>query len=202
MCPRSIVVDALQNEFKLSENACIYLYFDHRDQESQGLKNLISCLLTQLVQLRGESFEPSKELKKAYNAFKQKGMHPTIPESVDILKAELSWYSRIYLVVDALDECLDHPLQNNREEFLRFVLDLPAHISVLLTSRTSSVIEKEVNPDGEIKIAADEGDLRGYIQSRFEGHANIKDFIQAGTRKNPEFLNTVISRIIKRSEGM
>ncbi|KXJ85309.1 hypothetical protein Micbo1qcDRAFT_223463, partial [Microdochium bolleyi] len=199
----SIAIRDLQSISRNGSRACVYVYFNHREPERENLRKVVLSLLAQLVHLQGETYEPSQAVKEVHDRFRLKGMHPTLSESIDILEAEVKVYSRVYLVVDAVDECSDNQPHSNREEFLHFVRGLPDNVSVLLTSRPDEGIRRRVKADCEIPVKASADDLRSYIETRLDSRGRTGALIRSAIPlKGPGYKDSAINRVIEKSEGM
>ena len=211
--PRSIVVDHLVTQ--RSDNgtsACLYVYFDHRDQKRQDVKNLLPSLLAQLIRARGEA---SKEVSTIHETFKVKGMPPTTDEYLDVISSEIKSLHRVYIVVDALDECLHDPELNIREEFVGALRRLPQTTRLLFFSRHDQSIGLLVNPDASLSVVADKTELGIYVRSRIAGRTDLKKLIDdksgvgqgngglKGILKGTvSFMDYVVNTVVDRSDGM
>ncbi len=99
----SIVIHHLENEFKNEANIGIaYLYCNYRQQQQQRAKDLLSSLLKQLAQRQSSV---SAEVKELYKHHKKKQTEPSFHDIVQVLQSTIQLYSRVFIIVDALDEC-------------------------------------------------------------------------------------------------
>jgi hypothetical protein len=99
----SIVVDELTTRFSNDPAIGIaYIYCNFRRQEEQKIDNLLASLLKQLAEN-----QPSLPgtVKEIYDQHKTKRTRPSLEEVSRSLQAVTALYSRIFIVVDALDEC-------------------------------------------------------------------------------------------------
>jgi hypothetical protein len=137
----SIVVEDLTTRFRNDKSVGIAcLYFNFRRQHEQKLEDQIASLLKQLLQRL--SSVPDN-VKFIYNQHKDKQTRPSLDEILKTLESIITTYSRVYIVVDALDEC---QLSGGcRPKFLSSVLGLQARTGARLfvTSRPIPDIEKE-----------------------------------------------------------
>ena len=126
------MINYLQREFKDQNIPVICLYMDYKESKTQTRENLLGSLLKQLVQLRKlRAISPS--LKEAYASAKAINAKATPIELCKLLKAELKNYSRIFLVVDALDECMP---SSRRDELMADLRKLQQeNLSLMVTSR-------------------------------------------------------------------
>lgn len=213
----SIVVDHLMR--KRGDHgtaACIYVYFDHGDQKRQDVKNLLPCLLSQLIIARGQV---SNEVNQVYHSCRVSGAYPTQEQYLEMITAEIKSLRRAFVVVDALDECKHEAGEFNvRDEFVGVVKKLPSNSRILFFSRPDESIRALVNPDAHLSIVAKKEDLVKYIKSRINNWNELKRLIDdkdAATRnyyaKRPgraaevaatPFLDNVVSTVVKASDGM
>lgn len=101
----SIVINHLQEKFQTQDSPVICMYLDYKESRAQTLENLLGSLLKQLIQLKA-SRSVSMELQELYRKARRIGNpEPGLKDICKILYTEIANYKRIYLVVDALDEC-------------------------------------------------------------------------------------------------
>ena len=137
----SIVINYLQNSLKDERTPVIFIYFNHKDSLDQTLPNLIGSLLKQLVQFRAPA-PPSESIKKLWEVTMQKET-PDLDELARTLRSELESFDRVFLIVDALDEC---PTDVVRSKLLEILKDLQeTNLSLMITSRP---IENKFGPAG------------------------------------------------------
>jgi hypothetical protein len=103
----SIVIDYLCSKFRKGDvhddgNIGIaYLYCNFR-QEKQKSEDLLASLLKQLTRDRS-SFPDS--VKSLHSSHKEKQTRPLLGELLQALQSVAALYSRVFIIVDALDEC-------------------------------------------------------------------------------------------------
>lgn len=153
---RSVVVHHLQKQFLKDDTiAVLYIYFDYNSQNKLTMPRLLECLLRQLVRIRALS-----STADILSDYKRKDSRPSPDEIADMLAAEFASYSRVLLLVDALDEspddvgpCIGHVLSAMFSE----------NISMLFTSRDIPEISQTFANDARIEIVAHDKDIRAYI---------------------------------------
>ncbi|KAI1260077.1 ankyrin repeat-containing domain protein [Xylariaceae sp. FL1019] len=197
----SIVIDHLKARIKGDSRdnsaACIYVYFDHNDREPYTILNLYLCLLAQLVQHRDHF---SKELNIAFRHYQEKAMFPSPSEILDILITEMSSFSRIDIILDALDECSSE-VGNIRAEFMKTVRIFPDNVFILATTRPDLEISREMKASEELTIAAHDEDLKKYLDGYRNDAAQGK--LQALVASAGEtFWPETVDTIIEKSQGM
>jgi len=128
----SIVINHLQEQFEGAITPVVYLYLNHKEKQMQTLVNLLSSLLKQLVE-HHNSNRISAEIKNLY--LKAREARPQIKEIDELLRSSLKDFKRVFIVVDALDEC---------PEDLRIELSRRLHairskeVSLMVTQRAES----------------------------------------------------------------
>ncbi|KAF7557074.1 hypothetical protein G7Z17_g893 [Cylindrodendrum hubeiense] len=131
----------------------IYIYFNFRRNDEQKVVDLLACVLKQLSQGRGSL--PDAILTAIYCA------------------AHL--YSRIFVVLDALDEC--QTFDGCRTEFLKHMFDFQAKFgaNIFATSRSVPDITESFKGKPSLEIQASESDVVEYIC----GHMfRLPDFVE------------------------
>src|SRR6266516_4828685 len=99
----SIVVEHLWTKFQEDTGVGIaYLYCNFQRQHEQKPADLLMNLLKQLVRERNTIPETIKSL---YNLHKDKRSRPSLDEILKELHSVVRLYSKIFIIIDALDEC-------------------------------------------------------------------------------------------------
>lgn len=161
----SIVVDDLSARFRNDRSVGVaYLYCDFRRQGEQTSEDLLASLLKQLAQDRPSLPDSVKSL---YDQHKNKGTRPTLGDISRALQWVADLYSRVFVVIDALDEC--QVSGGCRSAFLLQIFSLQANrsASVLATSRPIQEIENEfVKRSMILRISATDEDVETYLDGR------------------------------------
>jgi hypothetical protein len=99
----SIVVEELATRFSNDPNVGIaYLYRNFRRKDEQKAQDLLASLLKQLSEERSSLPDSVKSL---YDKHKEKRTRPSLDEISRTLQSVAGTYSRVMIIVDALDEC-------------------------------------------------------------------------------------------------
>lgn len=104
-------------------------------------------------------------------------------------------YSRVFIIVDALDEC--QASNGCRKRFLSEIFDLqPKYgINVLATSRFMPEVLQEFEGSVRLEIRARQEDVRVYIDREMSPH-------RAFLRRNQELQEEVKTKIVELVQGM
>ncbi|KAH7349793.1 hypothetical protein B0T11DRAFT_134733 [Plectosphaerella cucumerina] len=110
----SIVVDDLQSRLTNDEHASMaYLYCNFRRQQEQTVEHLLSSILHQLAQDQPSLPEFLRNIRRKH----KKNTKPSLEQLFTTLQVLMGSIPRVYIVVDALDEC--QLSDGSRARFLR-----------------------------------------------------------------------------------
>jgi hypothetical protein len=189
----SIVVNDLAMRFADDPTIGIaYIYFNFRRQEEQKAEELLANLLKQLAQC-GSSLPDSME--SLYDKHKGKHTRPSINEISKAIQSLSAIYSRVFIIVDALDEC--QASNGCRARFLSEIFSLQEEcgVNLLVTSRFIPDITERFKQAITLKIRASDEDVRRYI----DGHMfRLPGFIV----RSLELQEEVKTKIIESVQGM
>ncbi|KAF4943282.1 hypothetical protein FSARC_14963, partial [Fusarium sarcochroum] len=170
----SIVIDELTTRFKNVESIGIaYIYGSYRRQDEQNAKNLLENLLKQLAQ--GRSALPVG-VKSLYHKNKSIGTRPSFDELSATLQSVVGLYSRIFIVVDALDE-----------------LKAKYKAKLFATSRFIPEIIESFKGSTTFEIRAHDEDVRRYLDGRIS---------QSGQKLLQTHRDVIKTEITKAVDGM
>ena len=189
----SIIVDELITRFSNDPTVGIaYLYCNFRQQDEQKAQDLLASLLKQLSEERSSLPDSVKSL---YNKHKEKRTQPSLDEISITLQSVGAAYARVFIIVDALDECQIY--NGYRQNLLSSLFDLQERYraNLFATSRPILSIEKEFEKNSKLEIRASEQDVRRYLN----GHMRLLPGFVTRSIKLQEEIKTAI---IKAIEGM
>jgi hypothetical protein len=176
------------------------VYFDYVEQKQQTYENLLADLLHQLLRLRDRV---TPEVQAIYDNMTASGKpRPGPDEYINMIKSEIETFTKVFIVVDALDECLDEPPDDTAIKFVRALDQLPKRTRILFTSRPMTTINDRIKADKTITVQTDVNDLTAYFENRINNTDSLKKLVEQGTQKNPRFLQNAVGTIIGRSQGM
>ncbi|KAJ5744091.1 hypothetical protein N7533_008961 [Penicillium manginii] len=157
------VIDNLMTKFYDDDSTGLaYIYFNFRRQHEQELENLLASLIKQLSQTM--RVLPEK-VTKLHTKHEEKNTRPSVDELSEALLSTVKIYSKVFIVIDALDEC--HIPDGRLSRFLSevFYLQKKSAVNVLATSRPIPEIEMKFQGHPSKNISASEEDIRKYIDN-------------------------------------
>ncbi|KAE8448932.1 hypothetical protein EG329_008728 [Mollisiaceae sp. DMI_Dod_QoI] len=187
----SLVIDQLRRTFAGQDVAVAFFYFDYRSQDYQTPANVIASLLKQIV-AQSSILPPSAS--ELYEKFKKQRDCPQFQELQNTPLLVLRDFSRLFLVIDALDEC---DAKKHRKPFLKVLKDLEStSAKVFVTSRPHpDDIKKSLCSCPKIKVEASDEDIRKYLAHKIEQDGDT-DLI------DEKLKDEIVSSITNGARGM
>ena len=186
----AIVIDDLQEQFRGNQSIGIaYIYCNFRRQHEQRADDLLVSLLKQLTH-RCSSFPQSVE--DLYNRHKKDRTRPSFNEISKTLLSLATEYSRIFIAVDALDECEDSSRDRMLAEIFALRSRIKISMNIIATSRMNDTIRRRFDGFQLLEIYARDEDIQNYVAmqtKRLENDLlddNIREKIQNGVAKAAE----------------
>ncbi|KAI3573063.1 hypothetical protein IWW34DRAFT_888169 [Fusarium oxysporum f. sp. albedinis] len=161
----SIVVDFLDSKCgNDAEIGITYIYCSSGRQHEQKVDDLVASVLKQLTQCRSSLPESVRSLYDQHNA---KRTRPSLDEISALLQSVVAMYSRIYIIVDALDECRSSVGCRTRFLSELFNLQTKYGANIFATSRSiPEIVDCFKNSlSREIEIRANPNDVARYLES-------------------------------------
>ncbi|KAL8905153.1 MAG: hypothetical protein Q9207_002812 [Kuettlingeria erythrocarpa] len=119
---------------------------------------------------------------------------PGWEDIIRIFQDSIDTLDTVYLVVDALDECLE----DTRKILLDYFRSLPANTRLLVTTRHIAEITDEFRDCPKVQIRADPVDLRKYITTRIAGNRRLEGYVL-----NDSSLKThICDKVTTKADGM
>jgi hypothetical protein len=189
----SIVVDELLTRFENDRTIGIaYVYCNFRQKQEQTAETLIASLLKQLSQKLADLPESVKSL---YDKHQDQRTRPSTDELSRTLQLVAALHSRVFILVDALDEC--QTSEQCRSRLLReiFAVQAQCGANIFATSRHIPEIEDRFNGSILLEIRASPGDVGAFV----DGHLNL---LPSFVGRSPALQEEVRDAIINVVDGM
>ena len=179
-----------------------YFYFDFNNVECQKVENCISSIIAQLCSV------VTKIPEILATQYEKCGGRAKI-EKHDLMKSLRLWATHdelkeIFLVFDALDECVDNERRKLRKELLEVITEIsdysPSNMHLLVTSRPEYDIKEKLTPLAKSSAIAIQGSV---VKSDIELHINSELLVDAKLRKWPDETKEAIKQaLLLRADGM
>ncbi|KAH8648264.1 hypothetical protein BGZ60DRAFT_390514 [Tricladium varicosporioides] len=165
------------------------IYCNYKEADIQSPVNLLASIYFQLV---SEDSALPIELERLYSNGKNrlKRMRPTFLEIKSLLAAKISGYSRIFLIVDALDELPE----NSRRILITTVQTVRPDINLLVTSRYLDNIALDLKDWVKLEIKASRGDIEAYVKHRLSEGNRLEKLVNRDIALKKVVVVTVVEK--------
>ncbi|KAK6514668.1 hypothetical protein TWF281_004865 [Arthrobotrys megalospora] len=151
----SVIVNDLNRRFHQDPNVgVVYIYCNYKRQEEQRVDQFLANILKQLCQRQSSL---PKAIRDFHERRKSEQTQPLLTELSTILQLVVALYSRVFITIDALDECQVQTRVKLLEEV--FSLQTKCGVNFIATSRFIPEITKEFEAFPLLEIRASDVDI-------------------------------------------
>ncbi|KAI1387916.1 ankyrin repeat-containing domain protein [Hypoxylon trugodes] len=187
----SIIVDKLKALFGDDQNVGIaYIYFNFRRTHEQKTEDLFKCLLKQLTQC--QPFLP-EGLEKLYEKHDRERTKSSFDEVLQVLRYTAGLYTKIFILVDAVDECETSCRSRFLDEL--FAIQAECGVNIFATSRSIPDIAKKFDSSSSLEIRANNTDIRMYLGENIQQLTAFDDW-------NQKLRDEIVTSISSVVDGM
>ena len=163
----SLVIDDLCDGPCEEEIAIAMFYCDFRDRQEQTTTNIMGAILKQLVAIGGVLEGVQKAFKKAKNEVGGRGLR--LPDMVQMLKQAVATLPRVFICIDALDECLPEHLLKLLKS-LKDILKVSPRMRIFVTGRPQvrEEITRYFTTGVVVPISPKTDDITRYLENKLE----------------------------------
>ncbi|KAJ7118107.1 ankyrin repeat-containing domain protein [Mycena epipterygia] len=154
----SIIVDILRTELESHNIGVAAIYLNHKETDAQSPSKLLASLWRQLV-FRKPIWSTIHQL---YEKHHEPRTRPSLDEDQAVLCSIIAEYSKVFILVDALDE---YP-EMQRDVLLRLLCTLGPGVNLLVTSRPHITIDHVTLSSRLSKHIRSSPDLREAIEAK------------------------------------
>jgi hypothetical protein len=181
----------------LHTSITIYFFCDHRDPEKRGFQDFLYTITKQLLDEVPQSFQDVKTWFKSRQPDMTTAKSITASEQTQLIRTICKRLTSVYLVVDALDECI------NPRDFIDGLKTLMAksNLKTIITSRPEIDLERVLKPISGYLVDMQEHmwhDIQGYVQAEIDTRKASGFLKYRDDALNKEILKSIISQ----SDGM
>jgi len=189
------VIEFLENDLPIPDIGLAFIYCDYTKYKSQTIKYFIGTIVRQLVEQRSAITEDVRLLHKKY---RRKGTPPSITEYLELLQSLARASSEVYLIIDALDECIDNSRESIWGSLLTKLKISVPNLRLLCTSRYISDIGGRLKNSTRIEIRARDVDINTYILAQIES----KDRLLGLCEEDDALKDEILVAVGSNTEGM
>ncbi|KAJ6587974.1 hypothetical protein B0H19DRAFT_923286, partial [Mycena capillaripes] len=186
----SKVVDHLKAEYKNTKTGVAFIYVDHKEAQNQSPEIVLSGLWRQLI----HPIDIGHLAKDLYRQFLEEQIDPLRDEVFAVLCQAITRFSKVYIVVDAMDE---YP-ERQKEILLEYLARMGPTVNLMITSRTHVIPDSSLPNLDTMKICANEDDIRSYVEAQIKESPRLKRHIQ----DDPKLREEIHSNITGTGDGI
>lgn len=188
----AIAVDHIWKAIRSDNVGVAYVYCNYKRRETQTAIDLLAAILKQLVQERPLYGEPVATLHDRHAARRTR---PSLDEIRTALNSVISKYSKVYIIIDALDECTDS--DGTRSELLAILrsFQTKTDTSLMVTSRFDARIEQSFQGSPMLEIRASDADVTRFVAGQM---CRLPMCVQ----RDPELQTEIQDGIVLAVDGM
>ncbi|RPB08944.1 hypothetical protein P167DRAFT_478493, partial [Morchella conica CCBAS932] len=185
----SFIIDHLRAQ----NQALVYIYFNHKEQDQQKPIHVLSSFLKQLS---CQSPSLPKAVRDLHNRIESKQERPTLEDLYTALVLVAGSFSQTFVVCDALDEC---DFETQRKDLLPLFHRMESvGIRLFLTSREHPEdIQDSLQSSPKVELSAKNEDIKIYIEQKIDENPRARRLISQGNCKD-----RIIEQLQQSANGM
>ena len=164
------MIDSLCDQAKREDIAVVGLYCDFPSQQDQTITNIMGAILKQLA---GRGAMPN-HLRQAFQEGKAEfgGRGPRLADMMRLLRIAIASLPKVFICIDALDECLPKCLPELLESLRSIVRESP-NTRIFITGRPhiGEDVRRYFPKTHVIPISPNTDDIRNYVEVRLDRDA-------------------------------
>lgn len=181
----AIAVEQLTQYFRNNEDTGIaYVFCNFRRQAELSLEVLLAILTKQLLRIKA----PSECIKEIFTQHEREKTRPSREDISKCLHSVCSLYSKVFIVIDALDECEHTQCLKLLSEM--FALQTRTGVNILATSRLIPEISRRFEAAKHMEVRASEEDLQGYMEGNI---SRLPRCVQRDEDLHDEIKSTIVN---------
>jgi GTPase SAR1 family protein len=191
-CLASAIITDLQQNID-DDEALAYVYCDYKDQTTQSVDSLLASILQQLSQRHTFVREAVSTMYAFHN---KRRTRPVTSQWLELLQQEFQLYSKVYVVVDALDEYGE--TDDDRHALVASLIDLKPQIQLLVTSRIPPSRDLPVTEEQIMAISGSDNDIRGYLVAQIQRRGRLARLLNT----DDAFTERLVHEVTQSAKGM
>jgi hypothetical protein len=196
LCCRSIAINYLEGRAAYDEDIAIAcVYFDHK-QDFEPV-TILRSILKSVVQCRAGDL--SDEVRSLYEKHVKRDTHPTLKEISKTLQLEMSHFSKVFIVFDALDECATD--QNIRSKVLDELKTLQPKLRLMVTGRPfAATYMSRFDGYKTLEIRARDSDIKKFVEGQIDTDESVRKYTSESD--GDELRKQIVDTVVIKAKGM
>ena len=167
------MIDHLNEQRNFNGFGVGHIYFEYQEQKQQTRLAVVASLVKQLLsQIPGLPGEFPKDIETKYQ--EKKTQHPSTEDLITMLLAMPKWFSRVFVVCDALDEMDQREQRDHLLPLFHRLKD--SGVALFLTTRPHPAdIQESFRDASIIELTPKIHDVRQYVEGRLSANRTFKE---------------------------
>ncbi|CAJ0554858.1 Ff.00g133710.m01.CDS01 [Fusarium sp. VM40] len=201
---KSVIAGAIVDEcLQLTQNqpkaGLGYFFCTYKDPRTVLPCNVLSTLCYQLALQHEDAFQILEAYYKELHPSPHLPMPPKTSRLIEVLHDICRVFSRVYLIVDGLDECGDHTDETVRSMLRVSLATANKNINVALLSRDELMIREKLEDHFDwIEIEAHTHDIQLYVASQLAQLIEEKRL----RLRDPSLKDEIVVKLVEGAKGM
>ena len=183
-----MVIDYLEQAFPESDVGIAYIYFDYK--QTWRIEQLLRSVLANLIRSASTTSLP-RQLVELYEQYEQKKLEPKVNAISKLLASESCRFSKVFVVIDAIDECLPDTI---REDFFDALDLVGSMLRLMIVGRRNIDVLERYPLAKQLMIQAEAEDMKKYLEQQIK---SMKRYLDSNLT-----LQKIQDTIIKKAAGM
>ncbi|KAF9767346.1 hypothetical protein IL306_000105 [Fusarium sp. DS 682] len=195
----AIIEECLRRNTGSSGTGLAYFFCTYRDESTHDVVSIFSSLCAQLALQNERSFRKLEEYYHELRSDRSFRREPSAEGLTKVLQSMCTMYSKVYLIIDGLDECGDQIATSVRKLATLTASSVSQVISLALLSRDEILI-REILDDQfhNVEIAAHTEDIRLYVASELEQRITTREL----RLRDLSLKDQIMNRLVDGAKGM
>jgi hypothetical protein len=174
-----------------AQNAALtFIYCDHKENLSQSLEYFLGAMVQVVIR---QMIEIPEDVYKLYLEHRKKGTNAGEGEYINLLQSLTKDLSTVYVVVDALDECVDKTGSPIWAKLIRTLKNSVPNLRLLYSSRQIEDIADVLAGSALIEVEAGDDDIRSYVRAQVRSRPYLADFCMRDAELQEKIVEAVLS---------
>lgn len=184
------MINELRVLFPHHDVGVAFIYFEHK--QTWKPEDLLGSILADIARPAWSAVSP--KLIEIYKEHRARNSRPSFDDISQLLLSESNHFSKLFVVIDAIDECSN---SKTLTKLLKELSSLRPILRLMVTGRWNVRIDSVYPEHTPLSIKANEEDIRIYLDSRINEAEKLKSYL------DDDLNETVIKdRIVKKADGM
>ncbi|KAH0553143.1 hypothetical protein GP486_006671, partial [Trichoglossum hirsutum] len=191
----SAVIEFLEKDLPIPDIGLAFIYCNYKERLLQKIEYFAGTIARQLVEQRPAITDEVREL---YEEHCGKGTRLSCAEYLGLLQSLAKGCSEVYIIVDALDECIDKDEESIWSYLLTKLKASVPNLHLFCTSRHISDVGGSLVSSTHIEIRASDADIEAYVQEQIKSKNRLLGFC----REDAALQDEVLAAVRLKSRGM